>query len=93
MRWFIGLLLLVVFITGCSNQEPILNECLQKMTGYLESTEDKEYIIEKSEETRYILNEAAISDSIKNGEEITVTYTSILESYPPQLTACKIESR
>lgn len=63
------------------------------MTGYLESTEDKKFIIEKSEETRYILNEAAIPDSIRNGEEITVTYTSILESYPLQLTACKIESR
>ncbi|PAF17542.1 hypothetical protein CHH58_03450 [Terribacillus saccharophilus] len=88
-----GLLILVVLINGCSNHKPMSNECQQKMTGYLDITEDKQYIIPKTEHTRYILNEAAIPDTIKNGEEITVTYTNILESYPPELTACEIESR
>jgi hypothetical protein len=69
------------------------DECQQKMTGYLDITEDKQYIIPKTEQTRYILKEAAVPDAIKNGEEITVTYTSIIESYPPQLTACEIEPR
>lgn len=63
------------------------------MTGYLKIEEDKQYIIPQNEETRYILNEAAQQSNIVNGEEITVIYTSILESYPPQLTVCKIEAR
>ncbi|MFJ6411882.1 hypothetical protein ACIQLG_03710 [Terribacillus saccharophilus] len=93
MRWFEGLLLLVILLTGCSIQEPMSDECQQKMNGYLDITEGKQYIIPKTEQTRYILKGAAVPDTIKNGEEITVTYTSILESYPPQLTACEIEPR
>ncbi|MEC0303861.1 hypothetical protein [Terribacillus saccharophilus] len=91
MRWLMGLLILVVLITGCSNQEDIQNECLQEMTGYLEITEDKEYVIDETDEMRYLLNDATIPDTIENGEEITVTYKSILESYPPQLTVCEIK--
>ncbi|MEC0283288.1 hypothetical protein [Terribacillus saccharophilus] len=91
MRRLMGLLILVVLITGCSNQEQNLNECLQEMTGYLEITEDKQYVIDKTEEMRYLLNEATIPNSIENGDEITVTYKSILESYPPQLTVCEIK--
>ncbi|MFP7477510.1 hypothetical protein [Terribacillus saccharophilus] len=89
MRWFV----LVILLTGCSYQEPVSNKCQQQMTGYLDITEDNLYIIPKNEEIRYKLNGVAIPGTIQNGEEITVTYTSILESYPPQLTVCKMQSR
>lgn len=87
--WAIRTLLLAILLAGCGNQDTTLSECHQKMDGTL----DGQYILSENEEERYKINSPSIPDTLQDGDEITVTYTSILESYPPQLSVCAIEGR
>ena len=91
MRYSTVLLFLTILLTGCSTEESIA-ECQQKMDGHLDFTEDKPYIIPDNEDVRYKLNGVDIPDTL-HMQEITVTYSSILESYPPQLNVCEVEDK
>jgi hypothetical protein len=82
-------LLLAILLTGCGTQDTTSSECQQKMDGTL----DGQYILSENEEERYKINSPSIPDSLQDGDEITVTYSSILESYPLQLSVCEINER
>ncbi|QXE03222.1 hypothetical protein [Terribacillus sp. DMT04] len=86
-----AMLLLALLFAGCSTAKPTPEECHQVMTGYLDTKEDGQYFLVSEDKTQYILRDAVIPDTVENGDEITVLYTSVLESYPMQLTVCKVE--
>ncbi|SNZ10104.1 Protein of unknown function [Terribacillus aidingensis] len=83
-------LLLAILLAGCAPR-PTLEECHQVMNGYLDATEDELYFLVSEEKTEYVLRDAVIPDAVEIGDKISVQYTSVLESYPMQLTVCKVE--
>ncbi|SDC58683.1 hypothetical protein SAMN05421663_10358 [Terribacillus halophilus] len=93
MRYITVLLFLTIHLTRCSTEESIADECQQKMDGHVDFTDDKHYIIPNHDDVRYMLNGAVIPNTLEDGQEITVTYSSILESYPPQLNVCEVEDK
>ncbi|WP_077309307.1 hypothetical protein [Terribacillus halophilus] len=86
-----AVLLLAMLLAGCAPAKPTLEECHQVMTGYLDTQEDEQYLLVSEEKTQYVLKDAVIPPAVENGDEISVIFTSVLESYPMQLTVCKVE--